>query len=135
MKQYVKYTVVMLVLLAVAIFFIPEKKAVKVDNTPEVAEADKVVDGIHVRTGLKAEGDYLLVASTCTACHSAKLVMQNRMNKERWDIAIKWMQDTQGLWDLGENQEKIVNYLVKNYPIENMGRRRALKNIAWYDMK
>ena len=40
------------------------------------------------------------------------------MNAERWNTTIEWMQETQNLWDLGGNQEIIVNYLVKNYPVQ-----------------
>ena len=56
------------------------------------------------------------------------------MNKERWDATIRWMQETQNLWDLGENQEVIVNYLVKNYPVYSKGRRENLSQIEWYDL-
>ena len=56
------------------------------------------------------------------------------MTAERWDETIKWMQETQNLWDLGENQEVIVNYLVTNYPPKkSSGRRANLTNIEWYE--
>ena len=77
----------------------------------------------------------MIVVNNCTNCHSAKLVIQNRMNKERWNATIKWMQETQNLWDLGGNQEIIVNYLVSNYPPEEKGRRMNLSNIDWYALK
>ncbi len=98
-------------------------------------DRDRIVDGIHVRTGLiDAEGMFLVV-NNCTNCHSAKLVTQNRMNAERWNETIIWMQETQNLWDLGESQEIIVNYLVTNYPLKKTnGRRTTLTNIDWYDL-
>ena len=34
-----------------------------------------------------------LVVDTCTACHSAKLVLQNRMTRDNWDETITWMQE------------------------------------------
>lgn len=78
----------------------------------------------------------LEVFANCTNCHSAKLVTQNRMNTERWNETIKWMQETQNLWDLGDNQELTVNYLVKNYPPRKSGDRRVnLTNIKWYEME
>jgi hypothetical protein len=58
----------------------------------------------------------MTVVNNCTNCHSVKLVAQNRMNAERWNASIKWMQQTQNLWNFGDNQEIIVNYLVTNYP-------------------
>ena len=56
------------------------------------------------------------------------------MSEERWNATIRWMQETQNLWDLGPNQEIIVNYLVTNYPVEDKGRRENLTNIEWYDL-
>jgi len=98
-------------------------------------DEDKIENGIHVRTGFKDAEGLMTVVNNCTNCHSAKLVIQNRMNKERWDATIKWMQETQNLWDLGENQEIIVNYLVANYPATEKGRRENLTNITWYELK
>ena len=57
------------------------------------------------------------------------------MNTEGWNTTIKWMQETQNLWDLGGNQEIIVNYLVKNYPPIAKGRRLVLSDIDWYELK
>lgn len=98
-------------------------------------EEDRIENGIHVRTGLiEAEG-LMTVVNNCTNCHSALLVIQNRMNAERWIATIKWMQETQNLWDLGGNQEIIVNYLVTNYPPKEKGRREILTNIDWYELE
>lgn len=57
------------------------------------------------------------------------------MNKERWQTTIDWMQETQNLWDLGANEDVIIDYLVKNYPPSSKGRRAALTNVAWYELK
>ena len=98
-------------------------------------DPDLIVDGIHQRTGLiEAEG-LMAVVSNCTSCHSAKLITQNRMNAERWNTTIAWMQETQNLWDLGDQQEVIVNYLVTNYPPKAKGRRMALTDIQWYELE
>ena len=56
------------------------------------------------------------------------------MSAEGWNTTIKWMQETQNLWDLGANQEVIVNYLVKNYPVTHKGRRGRLEDIDWYEL-
>ncbi len=96
---------------------------------------DTIENGIHLRTGL-IEGEGLMeVVNNCTNCHSAQLVMQNRMNAERWVTTIDWMQKTQNLWDLGENETIIINYLVSNYPVQKKGRRAALENIEWYALE
>ncbi|NER15865.1 monoheme cytochrome C [Spongiivirga citrea] len=107
------------------------------DNEVQLSEEDfdKIENGIHIRTGL-IEGEGLMeVVNNCTNCHSAKLVTQNRMNKERWVATIRWMQETQNLWDLGKNEEIIVNYLVANYPVKKKGRRELLSNIDWYELQ
>lgn len=96
---------------------------------------DKIENGIHLRTGF-IDGEGLMeTVNNCTNCHSSKLVIQNRMSKERWIATIRWMQKTQNLWDLGKNEEIIVDYLVKNYPVEKKGRRGALTNVEWYDLQ
>jgi hypothetical protein len=104
-------------------------------TTQEEVDEDLVEDGIHVRTGLIDAEGLMTVVNNCTNCHSAKLVTQNRMSAERWNETIIWMQETQNLWDLGDNQEIIVNYLVSNYPVVDKGRRENLINIEWYDLE
>lgn len=98
------------------------------------SQNDQIKDGIHIPTGLKEGEGLMTVVAHCTACHSAQLITQNRMNKERWNATIRWMQETQNLWELGENQEVIVNYLVENYPVSVKGRRENLQNIEWYEL-
>ena len=101
---------------------------------PVELDEDRIENGIHVRTGLVDSDGLMLVVNNCTNCHSAKLVTQNRMTAERWNATIKWMQETQNLWDLGRNQEVIVNYLVTNYPPKSIGRRAVLTDIDWYEL-
>ena len=96
---------------------------------------DTIENGIHLRTGLVEADGLMEVVNNCTNCHSAALVIQNRMNKERWEATIDWMQATQNLWDLGKNEEIIVNYLVTNYPPVEKGRRQNLTNIQWYELE
>ncbi|MGB0431168.1 MAG: hypothetical protein ACPGLV_11890 [Bacteroidia bacterium] len=94
-----------------------------------------IVNGKEVESGLIAEGDWLIVKQTCTACHSAKLVTQNRADKDGWKKMIKWMQETQGLWQLGDKEGKIINYLATHYAPENTGRRKPLQIEEWYEIK
>ncbi|MEG3659712.1 monoheme cytochrome C [Arenibacter palladensis] len=105
-----------------------------VDVNPE-DDWDKIENGIHLRTGFKDGEGLMTVVNNCTNCHSAQLVIQNRMNEERWIEIIRWMQKTQNLWDLGDNEKVIVNYLVTNYPPKSKGRREALTNIEWYQLE
>jgi hypothetical protein len=103
--------------------------------TPIELDEDRIENGIHVSTGLVDADGLMTVVNNCTNCHSAKLVTQNRMSAEGWNTTIKWMQETQNLWDLGKNQEVIVSYLVKNYPPKSKGRRMVLTDIDWYELE
>ncbi len=87
---------------------------------PAVAEIDP-------QSGLVIDTGFEQVRSQCMACHSTRLVAQNRSTREGWLQMIRWMQDTQGLWPLGDAEPVILDYLAKNYgPLES-GRRRPLE--------
>ncbi len=116
-------------------FFDFKSKSETIATVPIEDDFDRIENGIHVRTGLVDAEGLMTVINNCTNCHSAKLVTQNRMNAERWNATIQWMQETQNLWDLGENQEIIVNYLVTNYPTKTKGRRTVLIDIDWYELE
>ena len=96
---------------------------------------DRIENGIHVATGLIEADGLTTVINNCTNCHSAQLVIQNRMDETRWNSTIKWMQETQNLWDLGDNQKIIVDYLITNYPALEVGRRAPLTDVEWYVLK
>lgn len=109
-------------------YTIPEKMV-------KVSESEEIEGGVHVATGLiEDEGLYAVIAH-CTGCHSSKLIIQNRASREGWVSLIRWMQDTQNLWDLGDSEEAIVSYLAKNYAPEGQGRRAPLLDIDWYELK
>ncbi|CAH0999667.1 hypothetical protein LEM8419_00967 [Neolewinella maritima] len=91
-----------------------------------------VVDGIDTLTGLIAQGDYLLVRGNCLACHSANLITQQGATAAGWREMIHWMQEKQGLTDLGELEEPIVAYLATYYAPVETGRRRPLGEVEWY---
>jgi hypothetical protein len=66
-------------------------------------------------SGLALGKGFELVLGHCSACHSAKLVTQNRMTRENWLSTIRWMQNKQGLWPLGSNETIILDYLETYY--------------------
>ena len=87
-------------------------------------------------TGLVVSQGLDLVTAHCTGCHSSKLITQFHTDRKGWLEKIRWMQQKQKLWDLGEAEPKILDYLAKNYPAtEKVNRRAALKNIDWYKLK
>jgi len=76
--------------------------------------ADKPLDP---KTGLAIDKGFEIVSAWCTACHSATLITQTGMTRAQWLETIRWMQDTQGLWDLGEREDEILDYLARNYGV------------------
>lgn len=100
-----------------------------------VINALNIVDGKEVETGL-LDGDGLrAVKANCLSCHSAKLITQNRFTRDGWHTKIVWMQETQGLWDLGENEPVILDYLAEYYaPEARASRRQPLADIEWYQL-
>ena len=138
-RKGVLFLLLVLVLLLLAWFFVKRMDDIPQGDENQAASQasedwNRIENGIHVRTGLKEDEGLMTVVAHCTACHSAQLVIQNRMNEERWNATIRWMQETQNLWDLGENQKVIVDYLVRNYPPTEKGRRENLKDIDWYEL-
>ena len=76
-------------------------------------------------TGLKMTGDWELVRNNCTACHSPKLITQQRGSEAQWLAMIRWMQKKQNLWPFDPDTERrIIGYLAGNYPPQ-ADRRRA----------
>ncbi|MCR1023951.1 monoheme cytochrome C [Cellulophaga baltica] len=127
------------------LFFTVKDLASTTTNTPVISpdyvevpgneeDLDKIENGIHVRTGFVEGEGLMLVVQNCTSCHSAKLVTQNRMSKEKWLATIRWMQETQNLWDLGVNEEPILKYLSTYYAPNQIGRRANLENVEWYHL-
>lgn len=137
--------VVLLIAVVLVIFRIGLPNVFAPGNTaalPELAagiaqpvDSTDIVNGIHVETGLAVDTHWELVRSTCTACHSAKVVTQNRADREGWTRMIRWMQKTQNLWDLRENEGPILDYLTANYAPQRKGRRTRLTDIKWYDLE
>ncbi|SHE88750.1 hypothetical protein SAMN02745148_01327 [Modicisalibacter ilicicola DSM 19980] len=67
------------------------------------------------------------VKANCTVCHSAKLVTQNSGSRNHWESLIRWMQDTQGLWQFRPEMEAtILDYLAEHYGPKEHARRPPL---------
>ena len=133
-------SVILAIVAAALIYFVKDSNLSNEPDTeivdmPVEVDFDKIENGIHLRTGFIDAPGMTETIQNCTNCHSSKLVIQNRMNAERWKSTIKWMQETQNLWELGENETVIINYLVTNYPPKKVGRRAALTDVDWYQLK
>jgi hypothetical protein len=104
------------------------------EGTPEV-RLDTTKKALDPATGLAIDEGLDMVRAHCTACHSSKLITQFGGTRDVWIEKIRWMQRTQNLWDLGESEPIILDYLVKNYgPIGAFDRREPLKDIEWYKL-
>lgn len=77
--------------------------------------------GLIIAPGWKA------VKTNCTVCHSAKFITWQRGDRDTWLSMIRWMQQTQGLWQLPPDTENsILDYLAANYPPGKPSRRKNL---------
>lgn len=108
----------------------------KSDYPVTKSEMDEVVDGIHTGTGLKYDAHIVLIQKHCLSCHSSAIILQNKGDKERWKNIIVWMQEKQNLWDLGDDEPGILEYLSSHYKAEFTGRRQGIdiSSIEWYDI-
>jgi hypothetical protein len=87
-------------------------------------------------TGLIVDPNLYMVKAQCTGCHSTKLIIANHFTRDGWKQKIRWMQANHNLWDLGETEKQVLDYLEKNYaPVQMVSRRAPLKDIQWYDLK
>jgi hypothetical protein len=98
----------------------PDKPTVAASAAP----ANQAIDPV---SGLIIDAGWELVRGHCGACHSAKLVTQNRGSREAWESMIRWMQETQGLWQFDpETEAAMLDYLARNYAPAESYRRMPL---------
>jgi hypothetical protein len=76
-------------------------------------------------TGLVIAPGWENVRAHCGGCHSHALVTQQRADRQTWLDMIRWMQESQNLWQFQPQVEaQILDYLAANYPPQP-NRRRA----------
>lgn len=76
-------------------------------------------------TGLIVSPGWEQVRAHCGGCHSHKLVTSQRADRQTWLDIIRWMQETQNLWQFeAQTEAEILDYLAHNYPPQP-NRRRA----------
>lgn len=85
-----------------------------------------------IGSGLLVAPGWETVKANCTVCHSAHVITYQRGDREAWTSMIRWMQNTQGLWQFQETTEDtILTYLAASYPPGKPTRR---KNLAPRDL-
>lgn len=67
------------------------------------------------KSGLIMAPGWELVNKQCNACHTSLIIAQNKGDKEEWRETIQWMIDSQGLWDLSDTWEPVLDYLSTHY--------------------
>ena len=84
-------------------------------------------ENIDPATGLRIADDWELVRNNCVACHSPRLITQQRGSEAQWLAMIRWMQEKQNLWQFDPaTEDRIVTYLAENYPPQADRRRAAI---------
>ena len=90
---------------------------------PAIAQA--VAPEVDEATGLAVAPGWEQVRAHCGGCHSHRLVISQRADRQTWLDMIRWMQATQNLWQFEPaTEEAILDYLATNYPPQP-NRRRA----------
>ena len=78
-------------------------------------------------TGLVIAAGWEVARAHCGACHSYSLVTAQRGDADFWVSTIRWMQNTQNLWQIPQEQEAdLIAYLAANYSESDWGRRTPL---------
>jgi hypothetical protein len=107
-----------------------QRPAIDLSATSLTATDSAVEPGVDPRTGLIVAAGFEEVSSTCTVCHSAKLITQNRGTRSDWEEALRWMQRYHNLWNLDPAlRDRILDYLATNYGVDVSAayqRRRPL---------
>ena len=129
-KGFFVFAILAVVILMVYWIFRYDQSDVEIESMKKLPKSEETVE-LHASGLIQAEG-IIEVINNCTQCHSAEIIKQNRLTAEQWRNTIQWMQETQNLWELGKNEEIIINYLVANYPAVKKGRRSNLSEIEWY---
>ncbi|GAB4027959.1 hypothetical protein [Spirosoma koreense] len=106
-------------------------------STSPVAMTDTVK--VDPETGLANDPNLTMVKAQCTACHSSKLILQHRFTRAGWLDRIRWMQKYHKLWDLGDSEKVVLDYLEKHYGPQTASlnepfRRAPLKKPQWYKL-
>lgn len=93
--------------------------------------ANANAEEVDKETGLIMDDNFPIVKKNCTICHSAKLILQNRADREGWSETIRWMQAEQGLRQFEpETEKRILDYLAEHYAPASALRRPPLQ-VDW----
>ncbi|SRR5690606_4951333 len=143
-KHNVGFTVAACLAIVVALTIFLNRPEPGTQAPPSDAQSDRAdaltADSLTLdtHTGLVVDTNLRLILANCSTCHSTDLVRQNRFTRDGWLAKIRWMQQKHNLWDLGDLEDDILDYLEKYYSPSSMDkrarlRREPLTDIQWYD--
>jgi len=108
----------------------------RVENQTAMVNVPSDTTKTDKETGLVTDPNLYMVKAQCTSCHSSKLIIANRFTRDGWKQKIRWMQANHNLWDLGETEKQVLDYLEKHYaPTVTAARRKPLNDIKWYKLE
>ena len=59
-----------------------------------------------------------ITAAICNTCHSLAIVKQQKQTKEGWKELLEWMEEEQGMPELGENEDLVLDYLTRQFGLQ-----------------
>ena len=133
MRKWIPFLLLIVIIAAGLIIWSPDLVSFYGNKNKSNGLIPENIDSLGVSALIDSEG-IMTVRAYCTGCHSEKLITQNRATREGWEAMIRWMQQTQNLGDLGENEMEILDYLATNYAPDRKGRRASLK-VEWYSLE
>jgi hypothetical protein len=94
---------------------------------------------VDAETGLVDAPNLMMIKTHCTGCHSTKLILQHRFTRAGWQERIRWMQKNHKLWDLGEAESPVLDYLETHYGPDKQAtprsfRRKPVGTVEWYKL-
>lgn len=90
--------------------------AVAAATAASVATAASAAGEYDPASGLFIAPGYQAVAVNCLACHSARIIIQQGLSRDKWEDTIEWMQEEQGLWPIpAPTLGEILDYLAAHY--------------------
>jgi hypothetical protein len=90
-----------------------------------ISPTSAFAEDIDKSSGLIKSPGWQHVRAHCGGCHSHALVTSQRADRKTWQEIIRWMQETQNLWQFQpEVETQILDYLAASYPPQP-NRRRA----------
>lgn len=119
-----------------------EESKINIPNSALQIQHSNLSDSLTIdsETGLINDTNLMMIKAQCTACHNTQLIQQHRFTREGWKDKIRWMQKNHKLWDLGESEKVVLDYLEKYYSPKMasqkiLNRRELLKTIQWYKLE